>query len=112
MSRNYSLLPVLPPHASASGGCAPLAFSFGRPLPLGRVTGGASACGVHASPRRGRRLASADFSPAAVACSGGASSLSSVRCGAFRGALTLVHPSWSVAVSARPNSSVNTDAAR
>ena len=108
MSRNYSLLPLRSPTASASA-CA-LAFSaraFGRPLSLGRVTAVASVCGFHASARRGRRLASADSSSAAVACGRGLSSLSGVRCGAFRGALTLVLPSWLAAASARPNPPVN-----
>ncbi len=108
MSRNYSLLPFRSPTASACA-CA-LAFTgvaFGRPLSLGRVAGGASVRGVLTSARRGRRLASADFSPAAVACGGGSSSLSAVRCGAFRGALTSALPSWLAAVSARPNPPVN-----
>ncbi len=108
MSRNYSPSPTFPPTASAS--VRALAFSgvaFGRPLSLGRVAGVASVCGFRASARRGRRLASADSSPATVACGRSLSSLSAVRCGAFRGALTLVLPSWLAAASARPNPPVN-----
>ncbi len=108
MSRNYSLLPLRSPTASASARA--LAFSgvaFGRPLSLGRLVGVASVCGFRASARRGRRLASADFSPMAVACGPGSSSLSPAQCGAFRGALTSALPSWLAAASARPNPPVN-----
>ncbi|MDO8933228.1 MAG: hypothetical protein Q7U97_12600, partial [Rhodocyclaceae bacterium] len=86
---------------------APLAWFVGRPLPLGRVVGGASVRGFSASARRGRRFASADFSPSAVACGGGVSSLSAALCGGFRGALTLVAPSLVAAASASPNPAVN-----
>jgi hypothetical protein len=107
MSRKYSPSPTFLPKASASAGCAPLAFSFGRPLPLRRVPGVGQVRRFFAAARRGRRLASADFSPSAVACGGGASSLSAVRCSAFRVALTLALRSLSVAASARPNPAVD-----
>ena len=107
MSRNYSLSPGLRLKASASGGCARYPFSFGRPLSLGRGQGVGQVGRFLASARRGRRIASADFSPAAVACGRGRSSLSPVRGGGFRGALTSVCSPWFVAVSARANPPVD-----
>ncbi len=65
MSRNYSPSPTFPPTASASSGCASLAFSVGRLVKSGRA-------GVVGLLRHfhsvAHRPASADSSPAAVAC--------------------------------------------
>ena len=63
-----ALVPVLPPQASACPGTHGSAFTFGRPLSLGRAAGVALAGRVPSSARRGCRIASADFHSTGVAC--------------------------------------------
>ena len=71
MSRIHLSPLTFTPSAPASVCAAPSAAAFVPPLLRSRVAGVASVRGVVASARRGRRLASADFSPAAVACGSG-----------------------------------------
>ena len=114
MSRNYSLPPMLSPTASASAGCAPLAFPFGR---LGKC-GRAGAVGLlRHSHSVAHRLASTDSSSPAVACGVGVSSQVLLPCRASGGA-TALRSGRSVATSVeaqpggRPRSLRSLDAAR
>jgi len=100
-----AFVPVLPPQASACPGGRGFAFSFGRPLSLGRAAGVTLVRRVSSSARRGCRIASADFHSTGVACSvGGIASRG--HCAAAAPALAHILGALCVQPS-RPNPPVN-----
>lgn len=111
MSRCRRSVPALASAALVSArALAPQFFAFGRPLSLGRVAGVASVRSFHAAGRRGRRIASADFYPAGVACGGGALSRAVSQGGRSAGAVTFA--SSCAFGRQRPNPAFERDACR
>jgi hypothetical protein len=107
MRANYSLPPVRLHQASAWACGTPPALAVVRPLSLGRGLRVGQVNRFIASAGRGRRIATADFSPTALACRRSRPSRLPVRSGGVRRALTSVWSPWFGAVAVRANPPVD-----